>query len=279
MDQRPPGRGAIRVARRARATRAALAAAVLLVAAGGLAGCGGGSGGGSGGDDGATTTTTAAGGALSSDDLDRLSLFLLRDHQVGGARVEVRFESSGRTVTMTGVVDWAGHAGDLDVVDAAADPAAGTNADDTDRYEVRFTADHVYESLDDAEVDRLAAAGRPGVRWAVRAPSPSDDPLDRILALLISFAAEQPDNPALLAGKGYTLASREDDAGSAVTTYRSATDALYGVDDELGVLVRFQGVVAGIDEPVTVDLSDHGAHAVDVPEAATTVAADESVAG
>lgn len=266
MDEHPPGRGVIGV------SWAALAAVVLVLAAGGLAGCGGDDG----GDGGRAATSTTASGTPTSDDLDQLSLFLLRDYQAGGAQVEVRFASAGRTVTMTGVVDWADHAGDLEVVDAGEDGAAGGG---TDRYEVRFTADHVYESLPAEEVDRLAAAGRPGVTWSVRAPAPADDPLDRVLALLVSFAAEQPDNPALLASKGFTVEDRQPVGERAATTFRSSTDALYAVDDEQGVLLRFQGVVAGIDEPVTVDLSGFGARSVEVPEEATTLAAGEPAGG
>lgn len=234
-----------------------------------VVGCGGGSDGERATDE---TTTTVEAGEPTAEDLDRLSLFLLRDRQAGGADVEIRFASGGEQVELRGVVDWAGHAGSLEVTTTGAGGPA-------EPYEVRFTEDRVYESLTSADVDRLAAAGRPGLAWSARAPAPAADPLDTILALLVSFAAEQPDNPALVAQRGITVERREAVDGADATVYRTKAEALYWVLDEAGVLARFQGSVDGLEEPVTIDLREHGAREVEVPPAATVVDAAEVAAG
>ncbi len=229
----------------------------------GLAACGGGS------DAGGPSTTAGPGGAPSAADIDRLSLFLVRDRQAGGAEVRVRFASGGEQVVLSGQIDWVAHEGAIEVASTAADGSESTP------YEVRFTADRVFEAIPEEARAELAAAGRPGIEWSGRAPNAAEDPLDRILALLVSFAAEQPDNPALLAQRGVTVERHEEVDGDAATVYRTKAEALYWILDESGVLARFQGSIPGLDEPVTIDLTGHGPVRVEMPQDATVIDAAE----
>lgn len=232
-----------------------VAVAVLL----GLVGCG------SSGEGSASSTTVGSGSTPNADDFDRLSLFLLRDRQAGGADLVVRFESSGEKVVLRGVVDWVDHSGSIEVSSTASD---GTN---TQPYEVRFSEDRVYEPVAEETQTSLAAGGRAGIEWSSRAPDVEGDPLDRILALLVSFSAEQPDNPALLDQRGVTVERHEAVGGDDATVYRTKAEALYWVLDDSGVLARFQGTVIGLDGPVTIDLTDHGPRRVEVPDAAAVI--------
>lgn len=234
--------------RRARVA-AALAAASLA------AGCGG--GGGAAAD---PPSTTDPGRSPTPAEAGLLAGALAEDLEAGGADFDVELRVQGAEVRVTGSVDWAGHAGTGAVTFGDAPP-----------YDVVWTTDAVLQALPGIE-ERMAAEGRPGVRWVVHPAEPDQRRLDSVVAIVTGLASTTPDNPVNLEQLAdVALLGAGEVDGVATTTFRSG-DLVLSVGTDDGLLHRLVAPIAFADEPVTFTFTRHGPVAVPLP--ATTEVVD-----
>lgn len=231
---------------------AAASAALLLVLA--LVGCGGG-----GGDDDADDGGGAAGdeaGPLSFEQAEVLGTTLFRNHEEGGAQVELEAPiTDDLTLVAEGEVDFAGPAGHL-----TGEVRSGEQADP---FEVYFTADRLYADV--AAIEAQGGGPYPeGTEWVVRPPT-QELPLDIVIGLLTGLASEDRDNPALIADDEENGVVRSDEVdGAAVTVFDHGELVRLWVDGE-GLTRRAELEVTGFAERVQIDLHDHGPQQVELP--------------
>jgi hypothetical protein len=110
-----------------------------------------------------------------------------------------------------------------------------------------------------------AMVGRDGVHYVARPPSPDRIPLDRVIAISVSLAATQRDNPLLVQQSDARFLGRDTIDGHAMDRYRYKDRAIYwvGVDD--GLLHRLEATINGFAGGTTFDLSGHGPRQVTLP--------------
>ena len=240
-----------RSARSARHVRLAVALATLAVA-----GCGGES---------ATPTPTSA--PLSSEQAARLADVLFDDLASGGARFVVSARGiDGETMTLTGVVDWAGHVGRADVV------ATGLE-DDLD--EIVWTETVILERRP-ALLARLADEEGLAFDYVARAPGPATRMVDRIVAVIAALAGEQRDNPLLIQqAQGSASFGTSTLNGRDVEVLRYGSENRYWLDLATGDLVRFEQPPSADRDAFVIDLIERGPQSVTLPAIDATIPATD----
>lgn len=209
---------------------------------------------------------------LSRVQSERLAQAAFSNMQSGGARFEANsaFLGVGDNVALTlvGEVDWTNHVGRAVV--RGGGPDAGLT-------EVYWEESFVLERR--PAMDQIVASrGGPATPWIMRQPEPSVRQLDRMLAIIVGLAAEQPDNAVLLQQDETNVFIRQDKLrGASVEVLRFGERNLYWLDADDGTMLRFEGNSAGGNAPTIVDFLERSR--VDIPRPTTTdVISRESIA-
>lgn len=193
-----------------------------------------------------------------------LSQMLVKDMQAKGAKVTMSVPfGPGATFVLTGVVDWSTHMGQFTLSTTRSD---GVPVPDS---QVFWNAGAVLTELDGLTA-AMAAKGRTGVRYVSRALDAKGVSLDQLITFVGSLATDRAENPILLRQADTAFVGTQMIDGVSVDGYRYGKSK-YWVDPTAGVLRRVDAAFARYDAPVVVTLSDHGPHAVTMPNPAEVV--------
>lgn len=209
---------------------------------------------------------------LSRVQSERLAQAAFLNMQSGGAQFEVNsaFLGIGGNVELrlVGEVDWTKHVGRAFVRGGGPDEGL---------TEVYWEESFVLERR--PTMDQLVAArGGPTTPWIMRQPQPSVRQLDRMLAIIVGLAAEQPDNAILLQqDEANVFVSPDILRGSPVEVLRFGKRNLYWLDSNDGTMLRFEGNSAAGNAPTLVDFLTRGAVEISGPPA-TDIVGRESIA-
>jgi len=237
--------------------RAALVGVLALVAA-----CGGG---------GSPATTVPTGPQpLNDDQAARLAQSGFLNAQSGGARFEANSAflvgEPRETVSLVGEVDWKRHVGRALV---------RTNGADASLTEVYWERDVLLERRPAMDV-LVAARGGPEQAWIARSPDPSGRQVDRLVALVMALASEQPDNALLIQQtEGSSFIRADELRGAPVEVLRYGTRNLHWLAAADGNLMRFEGNSAGGTAPTIIDLIERGPVDIPAPPPVDVVAATD----
>lgn len=178
----------------------------------------------------------------------------------GGATFEANSAFLGtdptQTVTLVGEIDWVNHRGRAFV---------RANGPDEGLTEVYWEETFVLERrpVIDAIVNGM---GGPATPWVARSPDSSTRQLDRLLALVLGLALEQPENALLLQQtEGSSFVRLDDLRGDPVEVLRYGTRNLYWLALDDGSMARFEGNSAGGTAPTVIDLLELGPVEVEAP--------------
>ncbi len=215
--------------------------------------CGGGGGS-------TTATSTGDGTPLTDAQAAALSQVLFKDLQTGGADLTVNVAyGPAAGLVLTGVVDWTDHLGQGRLETRYTDGRPSTFTD------LVWTSDAVIIADPPGMQAAAAMVGRDGIHYVARPPAPDRIPLDRVIAISVSLAATQRDNPLLVQQSDARFLGRDAIDGRAMDRYRYKDRAIYwvGVDD--GLLHRMEATINGFAGVTTFDLRGHGPRPVTLP--------------
>ncbi|MFG2292820.1 hypothetical protein [Streptomyces sp. NPDC048603] len=181
---------------------------------------------------------------LTAEEADRVALARFTTYRRGTGEVTAAIPSRGRTVTLTGRIDWRRHRGYAEIRDDAEPPA---------RELVHWTtaAVAVHPGWPGGLPDRPPASG-----WQVHRLVPRGSALDSALVLLLQLGADRPDNAQLLArsdarrlrddriGKTPVMVVAGPGAPGAPTGSGRLGNTRYWIDAD-GTLLRFKARVGG----------------------------------
>ncbi|MDH6537724.1 hypothetical protein [Streptomyces sp. SPB4] len=216
---------------------------------------------------------------LTAEEADRMALARFTAYRRGTGEVTATIPSRGRTITLTGRVDWRRHRGYAEVHDDAAPPA---------RELVHWNPHHVaaLPAWTGGLPDRPPASG-----WEIHPLPPHGSALDSVLLLLLNLGADRPDNAQLLArsdarrirddriGDVPVLVAAGPGAPGAPVTGGRLGNTRYWIDGE-GRLLRFQARVGGEVQWATADLpATRAAKPLPDPPSRLTDAAAGAAAG
>ncbi len=202
---------------------------------------------------------------LTDEQASKLANVLFDNLDSKGATFQLasRF-SDGSTINLSGEVDWAGHFGH------AAVTASGAEAD---LAEVYWSANEVLERRPGLNLqlqpENVQAAG-----FLVRAPQPAGRDLDRLLGIITALAGPQRDNPLLIKQKAGSAFLRTDVLrGVKVDVLRFGDHNVYSLDQQTGLLLRFEDTGGPGGQPIVVDILTRGPQKIDGPPATLVVQA------
>ena len=203
---------------------------------------------------------------LTQTQAERLSQAGYTNYLAKGAEFEAISAFLGpdgnQSLTLSGLIDWESHRGRAFV------RGVGSEAGITEVYwEETFVLER--RPGMDAVVNGM---GGPATPWVARAPDPSTRQLDRLLALVLGLALEQPENALLLQQtEGSSFMRLDDLRGDPVEVLRYGTRNLYWLALDDGSMARFEGNSAGGTAPTVIDLLELGPVAVEAPPEADIV--------
>lgn len=206
--------------------------------------------------------------ALTQDEATRLAGSGYSNFLAGGADFEANsaFLTGGAadSVTLVGSVDWATHAGRA-LVRADAEPGlVEVYWEESFIVERRTTMDSMVVSL-----------GGPAEPWYVRDPQPGSRQVDRLVAVVMSLAMEQPENALLIRQKEGSVFLRSDQLrGIATDVVRFGERNIYWLEADTDTLLRFEGNAESGTAPVVVDLLEIGTVEVTPPRAEDVLSPD-----
>lgn len=185
----------------------------------------------------------------------------------GGAEFEANSAFLGsqlnERVRLVGEIDWENHVGRALV--SSTDRNDGVT-------EVYWDETTVLERRPDMD-GLISSLGGPDRPWVARSPEPESRQLDRLLALVMGLAIEQPENAILLQQtEGSSFVRNDTLRTRSVEVLRYGTRNLYwlAVDDES--MLRFEGNSAGGSAPTIIDFLRLGPVNVPRPPEADIVA-------
>ena len=195
---------------------------------------------------------------LSNERATRLAQAGYQNLLAGGAEFEANSAFLGvqpsETVRLIGVIDWENHVG------RAAVSSTGSTGGLTEVYWDENTVLERWPGMDDL----VASLGGPDQPWVARAPEPNTRQIDRLLALVVGLAIEQPENAILLQQTEGSAFMRNDTLRDRdVEVLRYGTRNLYWLALDDGSMLRFEGNSAGGNAPTVIDFLRFGV--VDVP--------------
>ncbi|MEA2900381.1 MAG: hypothetical protein QOH36_268 [Actinomycetota bacterium] len=193
--------------------------------------------------------------AVTTREAGVLADVLHRNFQAGGAHFVATATIDGAPVRLDGAVSWADHAGSGFLSVGAVSP-----------YEVRWTADAVFRALPGLP-ERMAAQGRPAVRWVVFPADPQNTRLDVVIALLVGLAATTSDNPVNVQQQSdvqWLGADTVDTEG--VDVFRKGRIELYVARSD-SMLRRVLAQLAFTDDRLRVDVTGFGPQPFAIPPA------------
>ncbi|WP_405786421.1 hypothetical protein [Streptomyces sp. NBC_01367] len=190
---------------------------------------------------------------LTSEESDRMALARFTTYRRGTGDVTATIPSRGRTITLTGRIDWRGHHGYAELRDDAAPPT---------RELVHWTPNGVANQprWTGGLPDRPPTSG-----WNHHPLQPHSAALDSMLLLLLHLGSNRPDNAQLLARSDarWLRDDRIDDVPVIVTAGPGAPGAPVGSGrlgntrywiDADGGLLRFQARLGGEVQWATAEL-------------------------
>ncbi|MFE5593444.1 hypothetical protein [Streptomyces sp. NPDC056549] len=203
---------------------------------------------------------------LTADEADRVALARFTTYRRGTGNVTMTIPSQGRTITLTGRVDWRRHLGYAELRNDAEPPA---------RELVQWT-------ITDVTTRPHWTGGLPKrpptTGWETHRLTPHHSPLDTALILLLNLGADRPDNAQLLARSSARLVRRDQVAGAPVivvagpaapNTAAAARSPLgntrYWIDRD-GRLLRFQARAGGESTWMTTELPQTSADPLPSPQ-------------
>ena len=202
---------------------------------------------------------------LTDNEATRLAQTRNRNYLSGGARFEATSAFLGianpETITLTGVIDWAKHAGRATVKSSVG----------TDVVEVYFEEKFLLERR--LGFDTISPAlGGPSAPWFVRLPEPSTRQLDRLLGIIMSLATEQPENALLLQQTPGTSYLRNDLIfGKTADVLRFGERSIYWLKTDTDELLRFESDAETGNAPVLVDILESGSFTAEAPKKSDVV--------
>lgn len=180
-----------------------------------------------------------------------------------GASFEVNARTAdGMTVNLKGEIDWVGHFGHATV------SASGAEAD---LAEVIWSDDEVLERRPKLN-SQLLDQENLNVAFVARSAQPASRALDRLLGIVTALAGPQRDNPLLIKQKPGSAFLRTDELrGAKVDVMRFGDHNVYWLEQQTGLLARFEdtGQVGG--QPVVVDVLSRGPQQIANPPAELVV--------
>ena len=207
---------------------------------------------------GSDDTSVSEPSPLTNDQAARLAQAGYSNLLAGGAEFEANSAFLGvqpsETVRLVGVVDWENHVG------RAMVSSTGANAGLTEVYWNETTVLERWPGMDDL----VSSLGGPNQPWVARPPEPATKQIDRLLAILIGLALEQPENAILLQQTEGSAFLRDDVLrGQDAEVLRYGTRNVYWLATDDGTMLRFEGNSSGGNAPTVIDFLELGP--VDVP--------------
>lgn len=206
---------------------------------------------------------------LSRVQSERLAQAGYMNLRAGGAQFEANsaFLGTGDTesLTVAGQIDWKNHVGRA-VVRGEGKEAGLVEVfwNETVVLERRPAMDSI-----------IASRGGPTAPWVARQPDPKNRQLDRLLAIVLGLAMEQPDNAILIQQSEGSAYIRPDELrGTPVEVLRYGDRNLYWLAADDGTMLRFEGNSAAGNAPTIVDFLDREPVTVEQPIAADVVPVD-----
>lgn len=206
------------------------------------------------------------GAPVTAEEARTLSRLLQRNHQRGGADFVATAPYGGDAVlTVTGEVDFRGAAGRAQVTTSPGDGRPERTT------EVVFDADEVWLG----EVDLLAAAGLPDVRWLRRplGPDGTAELLDVVLRVVLNLGRAPADDPRSFLERDWTWQGRRSIDSRLCASFADPEGRTVAVDAADHLLRQFATPLPGQSFEVTVTLAGHGRRSVALPHEGTSVAA------
>jgi hypothetical protein len=209
------------------------------------------------------TTSAPTARPLTDEQASRLANVLFDNLDSKGATFEVNARTAdGMTINLTGEVDWAGHYGHGTV------SATGAEAD---LVEVFWSEDEVLERRPDLNRQLLDQENR-AVVFVARPAAPAGRAIDRLLGIVTALAGPQRDNPLLIKQKSGSAFLRTDELrGIKVDVMRFGDHNVYWLDQQTGLLTRFEDTGATGGQPVVVDVLSRGPQQIAGPPAELVV--------
>jgi hypothetical protein len=195
---------------------------------------------------------------LTIDEATLLASVQYDNYQDRGAAFQVAtaFIVTGDTLNLQGVVDWERHVG------YAIATAKGAESGITELY---WTDNVVLERRPAAD-PILQSMGYTSVKYFARPPDATKRLLDRALAIVLSLASTERDNPQLIQQKEGSAFLRPDTLRDTTTNvFRYGLRTIYWLDNT-GVMVRFEGNATGGGAPTVVDILTRGAQTITLPK-------------
>ena len=198
---------------------------------------------------------------LTNDQATRLAQAGYQNLLAAGAEFEANSAFLGvqptETVRLIGVIDWENHIGRAVV--SGTGPTTGL----TEVYWDETTVLERWPGMDGL----VSSLGGPDQPWVARSPEPATRQIDRLLALVVGLAIEQPENAILLQqteGSAFMRTDTLRDRDVEVLRYGMRNLYWLAVDD--GSMLRFEGNSASGSAPTVIDFLRLGP--VDVPRPA-----------
>jgi hypothetical protein len=191
--------------------------------------------------------------AVTSREAGVLADVLHRNFEAGGAHFDATASIGGAPIRFQGVVNWGDHAGSGFLGIGSLPP-----------YEVRWTADAVFRAVPGLP-ERMAAQGRPGVRWVVLPADPQNTRLDVVIAVLVGLASTTPDNPVNVQQQADVQWLGSETVGTdQVDVFRKGRIELYVARTD-SMLRRVLAPLAFTDEQLRVDVTGFGPQPFAIP--------------
>lgn len=202
---------------------------------------------------------------LTDGEATRLAQVRNRNYLSGGAQFEATSAFLGiadpETITLRGVIDWSKHAGRATVKSSLGTDIAEVYWEEKFLLERRLKFDTI-----------MPALGGPSTPWFGRLPEPSTRQLDRLLGIIMSLAAEQPENALLIQQTPGTSFMRSDlIRDQTVDVLRFGQRTLYWLKTGTDELLRFESNAEAGLAPVLVDILESGPFQTPPPRATDIV--------
>ena len=201
---------------------------------------------------------------LTGDEASTMAGVQFSNMRAGGATFEVVASSTvtGETLSMSGVVDWARHAGRATVT------AGGSEAAVT---EIAWAGAQVLERRSDVAA-LLPGLGFAPDAWILRPIDTRSRSIDRVAAILTKLSSEDQENAILIQQTEGSAWMRTDVLrGAPVDVLRFGKQTLYWLDSTSKELLRFEGNNASFTAPVIIDFLERGPREVPLPGVAEVV--------
>lgn len=198
-----------------------------------------------------------------------LAGMLFNNYDIGGATftVNATFNISGDTLALAGTIDWKNHIGHTQV------NATGAEAGVSEVYWEETAVIETRAGLPEA----LVAAGHPTGIYISRAPDPTGRQIDGLLGLVLGLASKQRDNPQLVQQTETARYLRTDTIRDVPVTVFQYDSSQLWLDSD-GTMLRYTGISADGNRPVTIDLLTIAPVTIEPPAADSVIVYGDAAA-